>query len=99
MTCAWVVCLATGSWRLRIEGGEAGAPITTMLEVVRWSPVSREAVVAAGWGERASWYQNLRAAPAEEILIANERFIPVQRFLDLEERASKLCTPTGRNIR
>jgi hypothetical protein len=48
------------------------------------------AIVAAGWGEHASWYQNLCAAPAKEILIANERFVPEQRFLDLDERIEVL---------
>lgn len=72
------------------RGRRSGRTYRTMLEVVRWSPASREAVVAAGWGERASWYQNLRAASAEEILIADERFVPAQRFLDLEERVEAL---------
>ena len=72
------------------RGRRSGRTYRTMLEVVRWSPARREAIVAAGWGEHASWYQNVCAAPAEDILIANERFVPEQRFLDLDERIEVL---------
>ncbi len=72
------------------RGRRSGRTRRTMLEVVRWNPARHEAIVAAGWGEHASWYRNLCAAPAEEILIADERFIPEQRFIDLDERVEVL---------
>jgi deazaflavin-dependent oxidoreductase (nitroreductase family) len=72
------------------RGRRSGRSYRTMLEVVSWSPSRHEATVAAGWGEHANWYQNIRAAPAQEILIANERFVPEQRFLDVEERIKVL---------
>ncbi len=72
------------------RGRRSGRLYHTVLEVVRWDPRSCEATVAAGWGERASWYRNLQASPAVEVQIAGARYEPQQRFLTLEERVRVL---------
>ena len=72
------------------RGRRTGTLYRTVVEVVRWDPARREAVVASGWGERASWLRNLRAEPAAEVWIADERFVPEQRLLELDERVEVL---------
>jgi deazaflavin-dependent oxidoreductase (nitroreductase family) len=72
------------------RGRRSGSTYRTMLEVVRWDPVRREAAVASGWGERASWWRNLQASPAVEIWWSSERFVPEQRMLDADDRAEVL---------
>ena len=72
------------------RGRRTGTLYRTLVEVVRWDPVRGEAIVASGWGERASWYRNLLAAPAAEVWLAGERVVPEQRFLELDERVEVL---------
>jgi hypothetical protein len=43
--------------------------------------------VAAGYGPRADWYQNLMAARAVEVQTDRSRFVPVQRQLSTDEAA------------
>ena len=40
-------------------GRRTGLSRETVLEVMRYDPVSREAVVAAGWGRRTGWLHNV----------------------------------------
>jgi deazaflavin-dependent oxidoreductase (nitroreductase family) len=72
------------------RGRRTSAAYRTMLEVVRWDPACREAVVASGWGEHANWWRNLQAAPAVELFVGGGRFVPEQRVLDLDERIEVL---------
>ena len=72
------------------RGRRSGRPYRTVLEVVQWDAVRQEAVVASGWGERANWWRNLRAAPAQEVWLGGRRFVPRQRFLDRAERMEVL---------
>lgn len=72
------------------RGRRTGRLYRTVVEVVRWDVGRHEAIVASGWGERASWWRNLKAAPAGEIWLAGERFEPEQRFLDRDERVDVL---------
>jgi len=75
------------------RGRRTGTLYRTLVEVVRWDPVRGEAIVASGWGERASWYRNLLAAPAAEVWRAGERVVPEQRFLELDERVEDRARP------
>jgi deazaflavin-dependent oxidoreductase (nitroreductase family) len=68
------------------RGRRSGRLYQTVVEVVRWDRARAEAVVASGWGETASWWRNLQAAPAVEVWLGGDRFQPEQRFLDLNER-------------
>jgi deazaflavin-dependent oxidoreductase (nitroreductase family) len=72
------------------RGRRTGELHRTVVEVIRWDGEREEATVASGRGERADWYRNLRAAPAVEIVIGGERFVPEQRFPALEERIAVL---------
>ena len=72
------------------RGRNSGRLYRTVVEVVRWDPARREATAASGWGESASWWRNLQAAPAVEVWLAGDRFRPKQRFLDLDERIEVL---------
>jgi deazaflavin-dependent oxidoreductase (nitroreductase family) len=79
------------------RGRRSGRLYQTVLEVVRWDPSRREAVVASGWGEQANWYRNLRAAPATEVWLSGKRFVPEERFLDLDERVELLRGYQGKH--
>ena len=57
----------------------------TVLEVVRYDPITRESVVAAGWGRRTGWLHNVEAGLAREVWIGRERFVPAYRLLDPDE--------------
>lgn len=67
------------------QGRKSGRRYRTVLEVVQYDPVTRESVVAAGWGHRADWYRNLQARPAVEVRTGADRYTPGQRFLDVDE--------------
>lgn len=72
------------------RGRRSGRLYRTVLEVVRWDSERREALVASGWGAKANWYRNLRAAPAVEVMLADARFVPEQRFVERDERVEVL---------
>ena len=44
-------------------GRKSGLAREVVLEVVRYWEPSNTYVVASAWGEKADWYQNVRAAP------------------------------------
>lgn len=67
------------------RGRKSGRVYRTVLEVVRYEPSTREAIVASGWGERSDWFRNLGAHPALEVRTGRERYAPSQRFLTPEE--------------
>jgi deazaflavin-dependent oxidoreductase (nitroreductase family) len=46
---------------------------------------TREVVICSGWGPDVDWVRNLRAAPATEVQIGRDRFVPVHRFLTDDE--------------
>lgn len=66
-------------------GRKTGMRRETVLEVVRYDPAAREAVVAAGWGRRTGWLYNVEAGLAREVWIGRERFAPAYRLLDPDE--------------
>ncbi|MEO6090189.1 MAG: nitroreductase family deazaflavin-dependent oxidoreductase [Umezawaea sp.] len=67
-------------------GRRSGLRREVVLEVVRYYPDTPEVVVVAGWGNRADWYRNLRAAPALEVRVGVYRWIaPNHRYLSSEE--------------
>ena len=53
--------------------------------VLRYDPVTREAVICSGWGPDSDWVRNLRAGPAVELRLGRESFVPEHRFLTDEE--------------
>lgn len=74
------------------RGRKSGLVRQTPLEVVRYDPATEESVVVSAWGEKADWYRNIVANPAQEIRIGRERYVPEQRFLSPEEVYAELAT-------
>jgi len=68
-------------------GRKTGLHRETVLEVVRYDPVTRESVVAAGWGRRTGWLHNVEAGLAHEVWTGRQRFTPAYRILPPDEAA------------
>jgi len=66
-------------------GRKTGLHRETVLEVVRYDPVTRESVVAAGWGRRTGWLHNVEAGLAHEVWTGRQRFAPAYRILPPDE--------------
>lgn len=66
-------------------GRKTGLHRETVLEVVRYDPVTRESVVAAGWGRRTAWLHNVEAGLAREVWTGRQRFAPAWRILPPDE--------------
>jgi deazaflavin-dependent oxidoreductase (nitroreductase family) len=67
------------------QGRRSGLLRETVLEVVRYTPTTKESVVFSGWGKKADWYRNIKVTPAIEVWTGGERYLPEQRFLAPEE--------------
>lgn len=79
------------------RGRRTGRRYVTLLEVVRWTPASREAVVVSGFGRGAQWYRNVLASGGAEVRIARLRFPAQARVLDRVEAADVLADYERRN--
>lgn len=66
-------------------GRKTGMRRETVLEVVRYDPITRESVVAAGWGRKTGWLHNVEAGLAHEVRTGRGRFAPVYRILPPDE--------------
>ena len=66
-------------------GRKTGLHRETVLEVVRYDPVTRESVVVAGWGRRTGWLHNVEAELAHEVRTGRQRFAPAWRILPPDE--------------
>lgn len=66
-------------------GRRTGIQRESVLEVIRYDPVTREVVVAAGWGRRTGWLHNVEAGLAREVWLGRERFVPAWRVLGADE--------------
>ena len=89
------------------RGRRSGRLHQAVLEVARYDPRTRESVVVSGWGERADWYRNVRAAPALTVETGGRRYAPAQRFLAPDEvyremqdylRRHRWATPVVRHL-
>ncbi len=72
------------------EGRRTGKLHETPLEVIRYDAAKREAVVAAGWGQKTQWLHNVEAGLAREIRIGRDRYTPTYRLLGADEAATLL---------
>ncbi len=80
------------------RGRRSGRRRETVVEVVGIS--GGEVFVVSGYGERADWYRNLRAAPALEIRLGARRYPhPGQRFLTREQTTGLLADYRRRHPR
>jgi deazaflavin-dependent oxidoreductase (nitroreductase family) len=66
-------------------GRRTGQRHETPLEVIRYDPTTREAIVAAGWGRKTQWLHNVEAGLAREVWIGRDRYVPTYRLLDPDE--------------
>jgi len=66
-------------------GRKTGLHRETVLEVVRYDPLTAESVVAAGWGRRTGWLHNVEAGLAHEVRTGRQRFAPAYRILPPDE--------------
>jgi deazaflavin-dependent oxidoreductase (nitroreductase family) len=79
-------------------GRKTGLHRETVLEVVRYDPVTRESVVAAGWGRRTGWLHNVEAGLAHEVWTGRDRFAPTYRIV-LPDEAERLFADYERRNR
>lgn len=92
----WVFRLGLGSLLgrrfllLRHRGRRSGRPRETVLEVIDRDPATGTVIVAAGFGQRADWLQNLAARPACEVRIGRRDFPARARRLDPGQAADVL---------
>jgi deazaflavin-dependent oxidoreductase (nitroreductase family) len=66
-------------------GRTTGRRYETVAMVLRYDPVTHEAVICAAWGPDTDWVRNLRAGPAARVRLGRESFTPQPRFLSEEE--------------
>ena len=79
------------------RGRRTGRVHRTVLEVVAWDEVAREAVCMSGLGRGSQWYRNVLANDPVEVRIARTRFVPKVRELGVDEAASVLADYEKRN--
>jgi deazaflavin-dependent oxidoreductase (nitroreductase family) len=80
------------------SGRRSGRRYEAVVEVMRWDPAAREAVVMSGWGRGANWFRNVEAGGAVEIAIGRERWPrPEHRVLSDDEAAAVLAGYERRN--
>ena len=78
-------------------GRRTGRNRETVLEVVRYDPITRESVVAAGWGRKTGWLHNVEAGLAHEVWTGRERFAPTFRILPPDEAERLFAAYERRN--
>ncbi|MBO0840003.1 MAG: nitroreductase family deazaflavin-dependent oxidoreductase [Sciscionella sp.] len=79
-------------------GRRTGARRETVVEVVRHD--ADEITVVSGYGERADWYRNLKAAPPLEVRLGSHRYLhPDRRFLTDEQAINALADYANRHPR
>jgi deazaflavin-dependent oxidoreductase (nitroreductase family) len=66
-------------------GRKTGEPHSTVAMVLRYDPLTREAVVCSAWGPHTDWIRNLRAGPAVQVQIGRNSYTPQHRFLSEDE--------------
>lgn len=66
-------------------GRRTGTRRETVLEMIHYDPIAREAIVAAGWGRKTQWLHNVEAGLAREVWIGRERYTPAYRVLVPDE--------------
>lgn len=79
------------------RGRRSGRRYETVLEVVRYDPVTEESVVVAGWGRRTAWFHNVEAGGAVAVLTGGRRYAPAYRLLDADEATAVVAEYERRN--
>jgi deazaflavin-dependent oxidoreductase (nitroreductase family) len=81
------------------RGRRTGMPREVVLEVVDRDPVSREVVVASGYGSRAQWFRNIREDPHVEYQVGRHRYRGVAEPLPPAESGRRLADYARRRPR
>lgn len=76
-------------------GRKTGLPRRTVLEVVQYDAATRTFIVASGWGEKSSWFQNIQAHPEVEVASGGLRFEACGEQLPVEQ-AEQVLTEYAR---
>jgi len=71
------------------RGRRTGQLHRTPVEVVEHDHKTHEFIVCSGTGPAADWFMNLQRAQAEAVQVRNRSWVPVQRFLDDREAATR----------
>jgi deazaflavin-dependent oxidoreductase (nitroreductase family) len=71
-------------------GRKSGLLRQTVLEVVRYDPVSRACVIASGWGMKSDWIQNITAKPQVIMQVSNKRSKALAERLSPDEGEHEL---------
>ena len=66
-------------------GRTSGKRYDAVAMVLHHDESSGEVVICAGWGPDTDWYRNLRVHPAAQVRLGRDTFVPIQRFLTVEE--------------
>lgn len=73
-------------------GRKTGLERQTVLEVVRFDKETTTFMVAAGFGTRSDWYQNIRANPQVVVQFGQKRWPMVAEFLSPEQSGEILLS-------
>jgi deazaflavin-dependent oxidoreductase (nitroreductase family) len=66
-------------------GRTTGKQYETAAMVLRYEQATGEATICSAWGSNADWVRNLRVAPAVEVRLGGQKFVPQQSFLTDDE--------------
>jgi deazaflavin-dependent oxidoreductase (nitroreductase family) len=84
---------------LEHQGRVSGKTRRAMLEVVKSEPAAGVYFVVSAWGERADWFQNIRANPQVEYQVGRGRFEGAAQVLPGEEAGEVFVEYGERNPR
>jgi len=82
--------LGTRFLLLTHTGRKTGRVRQTVLEVVRYDREKSEFVVAAGFGPKSDWYQNLRARPQAVVQCGRRRWKMNVKFISPDRAGEEL---------
>lgn len=82
---------------LEHRGRKSGRLRRAVVEVVDHDPRDGAYVVAAAWGKKSDWYQNVTAQPLVDLTVGSVRFQAVARTASPEEAAQHLAAYARRH--
>ncbi|MFI6012598.1 nitroreductase family deazaflavin-dependent oxidoreductase [Streptomyces sp. NPDC051243] len=84
---------------LHHTGRVTGLDRHAVLEVVSYDPSGESWTITAGFGSKATWYQNLRAQPKTVIQFGNRHHAVTAHFLTTDEGAEVMARYARRHPR
>jgi deazaflavin-dependent oxidoreductase (nitroreductase family) len=89
--------LGTRFLLLEHTGRKSGRIRQTVLEVVRYDPATSTFIVAAGFGTRSDWYQNIRANPRVKVQSGRLRSTTRAEFLSSDQAGEEMLDYASRH--